>query len=219
MKSERYVNLFFARHGKTPMNGEGILQSHTDTLQSALSPEGRVQAQELRNRLARVSFPHIYSSPYLRALETASLVANQKVDVIPVPALVERSFGLLEGTNHKESMDARHDFLIHQNDQDYNNRYGIETDKSLHNRLIPFLESIAVAHLGMNALFVTHSGVMRYLLHELLGYSYEELKAINITETAHIHIRVNLDNHDKKYEVVSLHGIQKNGIETDTLTT
>lgn len=216
MNTEHSVNLYFARHGKTHMNSIGALQSYTDTRHSTLTPEGKHQAHSLKNYLADVSFPHMYSSPYVRALQTAEIVANNSMDVIPVPALVERSFGKLEGTRYSESMNLRHSFLVHQSDADYQNIYEIETDNELRKRLIPLLEKIAIAHLGMNALFVTHSGIMRFILHELIGLSYEELKDVNITEASHMHIRANFTDAQTTYELMSTNGITNKGRELNS---
>lgn len=217
MNSERFVNLYFARHGKTSWNELGVLQSHTDSRVSVLTPEGKQQARMLKEKLSHVSFPRVYASRYVRALETAAIVADGNTEVIPAPALVERSFGHLEGTQYKESMAMRHSFLVHQNDPDYLNVHGIETDEQLQNRVIPFLEKIAVAHLGLNVLFVTHSGIMRYLIHELLGASYEDLKDVNIQETAYMHIRLNLEHNEKRYEYITSEGVRKNGSELATI--
>src|SRR5260370_32589482 len=48
---------------------------HTER-ESPLTPEGRVQAQHLAQRLANIRFDHLYTSPLSRALATA--VASSK---------------------------------------------------------------------------------------------------------------------------------------------
>lgn len=205
---EGVVNLYFARHGQTHMNLTSSLQSYSDEKLSLLTSKGKDQAQTLRTTLGSIPFRHVYSSPLLRALETAAIVAPDK-EIMPLNGLRERSFGDLEGKPYKESMQERHHFLSNQ----IINPHGIETDEQIKKRMLPLLEDIAIAHLGMNALFVTHSGIMRFLLHHFGSIPYEEMENLTISETAYMHIRMYVKGNEKKYEFMSSKGLLQNNAE------
>jgi broad specificity phosphatase PhoE len=54
-----------------------------------LSPDGVIQAQALAQRLKREKIAHIFSSPFLRAIQTAKEVAT----VLELPIKIERGLG------------------------------------------------------------------------------------------------------------------------------
>jgi len=87
------LDIYLVRHGQTQWNLEKRLQGATDNV---LNETGRRQAAELAQRLAGVSFSHIYSSSLRRAQETAAAFAGT-TPVTALPALNERSFGKFEG--------------------------------------------------------------------------------------------------------------------------
>lgn len=213
MSSEGITDLYFVRHGQTEMNKSGRLQSFSNGYHSVLTPKGRDQAHAIQHILQETPFAHVYASPYLRALETAAIIAGSGVDIMPLTGLQERSFGKLETHPYHESNDIRHEFLIHQDEPEFVNYHQIETDNEIKKRMLPLLENIAIAHLGMNTLFVTHSGIMRFLIHYFGGVPYEEMKDVNISETALLHVRMHYDGLEKKYEFVQSRGIMQGGAE------
>lgn len=214
---EGVTNLYFARHGRTRMNAEGTLQSHSDSLHSVLTVEGRAQAFKLKNRLSSIKFTHVYSSPMLRAIETAAIIADDPGEVIPLSGFRERNFGGLENQPYWESMETRHDFLVNHEKPGYQNIHGIETDAEIMRRLMPQLQAIAVAHLGMSTLFVTHSGIMRFLIHKLGNIPYEEVKELNIGEASFMNIRMDIAGNNNVYQFQESAGITNKGVEVRNL--
>lgn len=92
--------LFWVRHGQTVANAEQRYQGTTDL---PLSPWGREQAKALARRFAEVPLRAIYSSPLLRARETAeSIAAPHGLEVQVETALREMDFGLWEGQSLAE---------------------------------------------------------------------------------------------------------------------
>ncbi|MCH8952066.1 MAG: histidine phosphatase family protein [Proteobacteria bacterium] len=69
------MKLVLVRHGVTLGNTEGRLLGHADF---SLSEEGRAQSERLRDRFEEEGFQptHIYTSPLLRAAETAGIVSS-----------------------------------------------------------------------------------------------------------------------------------------------
>ncbi len=64
--------VYLARHGQTAYNREGRFQGQQEI---PLDDTGRAQADELAERAARYGFAALWSSPLLRARETAAAVA------------------------------------------------------------------------------------------------------------------------------------------------
>ncbi len=72
-------NFYFFRHGQTNENRDGIRQ---DMGQDAyLLDAGLKQAEELAEFLSDKNLDVIYSSPYMRAVDTAKIVANRYNDL------------------------------------------------------------------------------------------------------------------------------------------
>lgn len=68
------INVYLARHGRTAYNLEGRFQGQ---LPVPLDDTGRGQAAELAERAAAHGFRALWSSPLLRARETAQIVARR----------------------------------------------------------------------------------------------------------------------------------------------
>jgi broad specificity phosphatase PhoE len=68
------ASVYLARHGQTAYNLEGRFQGH---LPVPLDETGRAQANELAERAAAHGFQALWSSPLLRARETAAAVARR----------------------------------------------------------------------------------------------------------------------------------------------
>jgi len=97
-KREVMTDIYIARHGQNEDNANGILNGRRDL---PLTDLGRRQAGELGEgiKLAGLTFDVVYSSPLLRAYETAAIAA--KIAGLPEPikydALIERDFGVMTG--------------------------------------------------------------------------------------------------------------------------
>ena len=76
------MKLYIIRHGQTDWNVQGRIQGRQDI---PLNAAGRSQAQMLAKGMEKRPVTAIYSSPQLRAMETAmALAGNQGVEVIPL---------------------------------------------------------------------------------------------------------------------------------------
>ena len=87
------IHLF--RHGETDWNVEGRFQGIEI---SKLTEKGVLQAKQLGNKLKKIKFDNIYSSPSLRTKQTAYNIWPNKKDKIQfLDELVEIRLGRLEG--------------------------------------------------------------------------------------------------------------------------
>jgi broad specificity phosphatase PhoE len=89
--------IYVIRHGQTKLNNAKLLQGRSDL---PLNETGMEQAREAGRWLAGqgVSFQRVYSSPLVRAIQTAELVAPG-VPVVADDRLIEMDYGPYEGSD------------------------------------------------------------------------------------------------------------------------
>ena len=76
------LRLFFVRHGLSSFNAKGLIQGRTD--ESYLTEEGYNQAKLTGEILNQINIDEIYSSPLVRASETAKTIEkhlNKKLEI------------------------------------------------------------------------------------------------------------------------------------------
>ena len=89
------VKLYIIRHGQTDWNVAGRIQGRQDI---PLNAQGRLQARALAEGMSERPVTAVYSSPQIRALETAKAIAEPlKLTVELLPQLMEISYGTWEG--------------------------------------------------------------------------------------------------------------------------
>ena len=89
------MRLFIVRHGETDLSIRGIIQGQ---IQSALTMDGKLQAEAIAYRMKAEKIGRIISSPLQRAQATASFIGRQaRLEVEIDEDLAERSFGIYEG--------------------------------------------------------------------------------------------------------------------------
>ena len=90
------------RHGVTDWNRQGRFQGRTD---NPLNDTGIAQAHAAAERLQRVSLGHVISSPLVRALRTAEIIAAASSKIVTIDhGLIELDFGSFEGMPVRETM-------------------------------------------------------------------------------------------------------------------
>lgn len=89
------------RHGETDWSRSG---RHTGLSDIVLTREGRDQAESARSRLKSMRLRSVWTSPLMRARETASLAGFP--DALVSPDLVEWDYGSYEG---RTALDIRND--------------------------------------------------------------------------------------------------------------
>lgn len=139
------LNLLLTRHGLPDASEDVWLGSQLDV---ALRPEGRRQAEALAHRLNGVRIDRIISSPMLRALETAQIVATGR----PVEVddrLLERDYGRWEGMTNAE-IEARDPELLARWDRDpaATHTPGGESGDEVAARALSFLVDLLAAEIS-----------------------------------------------------------------------
>jgi len=101
------LTLILTRHGLTPRSDPE--QHLGQKIDIELSPAGQAQAVALAVRLDHVRFERIYTSPLVRARETASIIAQRSPGTPMIeadPRLREMDYGHWEGLTYAQ-IDAR----------------------------------------------------------------------------------------------------------------
>lgn len=182
--------MYLVRHGETNWNVEKRLQGQTDI---PLNQTGHLQAKEMGQKLAKVSFSMAFSSDLLRAKRTAEIITiEKKMAVQTTEALRERSFGKLEGQSVNPVLLRRLYHSIGEYKKTLTKKQkklGVETDEELIARLIPFLRETSLAYAGKNVLIVSHGGVMRTFLTHIGFVGRQGIVKVHIKNLAYIKLR------------------------------
>ena len=152
------ARLILIRHGESVANSE---MRFTHGPHEPLSPRGREEALA-RGRLLLERFDPvaIYTSPFVRALETARLIGRVLgLEPVVVDALREQDFGELRGRPYAALDDAAR---VRSGRWRYRPPGG-ETLEEVFARAGPALDAIAERHLGAEVVVVSHGGVMAAL--------------------------------------------------------
>ena len=147
--------IYIIRHGQTELNKRKIIQGRSD---HPMNDAGIAQAKQAADKLRGVSFNTVYSSPLVRAIQTAKIIAPDAAPIID-ERLVDMDYGPYEGTRIDELPSEAVAFF-----RDVRNPApeGMEHIGSVMRRAGTFLEDRC--RTGGNILIVTHAIVMKGLL-------------------------------------------------------
>ncbi len=153
------MKIYIIRHGQTELNVKGLINGHID---DCLTQEGEEAARSAALILPD-TIKHIYSSPLLRAKQTAEII-NERLKVLLTfhDELKEANFGDLNGTPFLDEYKKRHAA------QDYDWRPSGECFEDVKKRVLDILSIIVAKNGDGEVLIVAHGGIIR-LLH-LLEY-------------------------------------------------
>src|SRR3990172_4257880 len=162
------LSLWLARHAHTAGTGSQRLWGQSNLL---LSPQGRIEAEKLRQRLQNIYIHGIFTSPLRRALATAQTIAvGLDLDPVTWPELAELSFGEWEGLTFEEAR-KRHPLQARRwgaNPIRYAPPGG-ETMLQLQERVVAAYQRFSSLGEG-TFLLVSHAGPIRVLLCHLFAY-------------------------------------------------
>lgn len=160
------MRLFMIRHGETKANVERYFYAKGEDL--PLTPLGQEQAEGLRPILADFTFDRVYSSDYLRAIQTQK-IALPDVECIRLPILREMDPGDLGGHPYTALQDPSWyaDVTAFVDERSYGVVNG-ESMEDVADRLRVFLKELEENPCDNVAAFV-HNGVLVSMLRLVLG--------------------------------------------------
>jgi len=152
--------LYIMRHGRTDWNVRHKLQGRTDI---PLNEEGRRMAEKARKEYRDVPLDICYSSPLVRARETAEIVLRGRgIPILTDDRLREMSFGDYEGTENSFSIPECPINVVFQKPEAYTQSVGgAETFDELFARTGEFLKEVIdpLMARGKNVLIVGHGAM------------------------------------------------------------
>jgi probable phosphoglycerate mutase len=131
--------IYLVRHGKTAWTGQRLIGS---TPGVHLDEKGSVQAERIADLLVKSPIKAIFSSPFERAIETASPLAERlTLNVAPLDCLKEIDFGDLRGLGRELSSNPFWtEFLVHPASVEFPNG---ESVQAAQNRIVDGLNDLS----------------------------------------------------------------------------
>jgi len=158
------MKLYFIRHGESEANLQHVISNYGSSL--GLTERGRQQVRELAERLSDLPISTMYSSPVLRAMDTADILYQ----VLDLPyrvheALREYFCGVLEGKSDDESWRLHRHYY-----EEWTLRHSYESKPEdgesfvdIQKRFVPFIESFKRDD-DEDVLLVGHGGLFHLML-------------------------------------------------------
>lgn len=148
------------RHGQTDWNKQKLIQGRID---NPLNDTGRENSKLAAKKIQdlNIMWDEFLSSPLKRAFETAQIIKNElnfTKDIIVIPDLTEREFGVLEG---KKVCQENYRLM----EQGVN---GLEMLPDLQMRAYRTIKKISKDYPNKNILVATHSQFIKGLLSYLI---------------------------------------------------
>jgi len=163
------AHICVARHGETDWNRRGILQGWLDV---PINEHGRCQAHDMAATFADAAFTAVWSSPLVRARETAEIIALTLGLAPPCchEGLKERHFGAIQGIPKNELAElnpTQLEQILRRNPAA--EFVGGESMDEFADRLIGAFTDIGARHRGARVLVVTHGWVMDAVARHVSG--------------------------------------------------
>ena len=167
--------LYIMRHGRTDWNVRHKLQGRTDI---PLNEEGRRMAEKAGEEYRDVPLDICYSSPLVRARETAEIVlSGRSIPILTDDRLREMSFGEYEGAENTFSDPECPINALFQKPETYTRSVGgAETFDELFARTGEFLKEVIdpLTAQGKNVLIVGHGAMNLSIIGRIRGIPIRE---------------------------------------------
>lgn len=162
------TRLLLTRHGETVSNAARRFAGRSDV---ALTPLGRRQARALGRRLRAFGIDVAYTSPLIRARETAEIaLRGREVEPLPEAGLREVSFGDWEGRTFEEIRERWPEEWgqLRAFDESFCAPNG-EPLTQAQERVVAASLAIVGRHPDQTVLITAHGGTLQLLLSHVLG--------------------------------------------------
>jgi broad specificity phosphatase PhoE len=167
------TTIVLVRHGETDWNRERRFQGHADP---PLNDAGRAQALDCADELRAETFAAVYTSPLLRARETAAILAHELgLEPLADESLQEVDVGSWSGLTREEVETRFPDGYTRWLDYGHGWDDG-ESYDDLGRRVTAGLLGIAGRHPNATVLGVTHGGPIRSALAVADGVPFEDAR-------------------------------------------
>jgi broad specificity phosphatase PhoE len=173
------TTVYLARHGESDWNAANRFQGHRDR---PLTDLGRRQADALAELVAQENVDAIYSSPLIRALETARIVAARTGrEVTELDGLREVDTGSWSGLSRAEVQERFPEGFERWIAGGSGWEDG-ETYEEMGERVLRAIRAIAAAHPNGRVLVVSHGGPIRAVQSAAEGIELHEYRRLRPVE-------------------------------------
>jgi broad specificity phosphatase PhoE len=167
-------DLYLFRHGQTDFNAEGRFAGQKFDI--PVNAKGIEQAEKLSLLLKPVALDIIYSSPLIRAKQTAEIVAKQfpNIQIIFDDNLKETNYGDTEGKLYDDL--TPENLTLHKTatNPNFSHPNG-ETQIASADRFMKVLQHIVDTTDYKTIGISSHGGIIRYVLVNKLGFNPHDL--------------------------------------------
>lgn len=166
------LEVLLIRHGQTDWNVERRIMGHRPI---PLNRRGQREAKLIAKALARIPVDAIFSSPFLRAIQTATIISkNQKKKPIVSHEVAEIHYGDWIGKKFEEVSSEKAFQIYHQTPRKAQAPGG-EKMTSVQKRAVKFVESLRKKYQKGRVVVVSHADVIKSILVHYLGLDLNEL--------------------------------------------
>ena len=208
------LRLFFVRHGLSSFNAKGLIQGRTD--ESYLTEEGYHQAKLTGEILNQVNIDEIYSSPLVRASETAKTIEkhlNKNLEIQYDQNLLEvdlANWSGLKTTEIKEKFKSEYqiwksnpeNLSIKRDDESY-----YEPIKELFIQAKEFIDAITSKNSNCenkNILIIAHNAILRCLILHLINKPNKGFRKIKLDNASISILNLSKTNQSLKTQIECL---------------
>ncbi len=176
------TTLYIVRHGATRANLARPYWLQGQGRDEPLIPLGMRQAEQARDQLKDKRIAAVYSSPMLRARDTAQIIASAHGHQVRLePELKEGHVGRWEGRTWEEIQSNEPEaFQAFQDDPGLHGYPEGENFQQVAERVIPVMRRLAQQHEGQSIVVVTHQIVTRVFLGHLLDLPARRTRQIKL---------------------------------------
>ena len=208
------IRLVLVRHGLSSFNAKGLIQGRTDD--SLLTEEGYKQALKAGKALSKISFNKIYSSPLVRAAETAKTIKksfHEEQDIIFDNNLLEVDLSEWSGLNIDEIKNKFPEiYPIWKNDPENlilkrSEDITYKPIQELFDQANNFIEDILKIYLDkddVNILVVGHNAILRCLILMLIGKPNQGFRKIRLDNASFSILNISSHNNSFKTQIECL---------------
>lgn len=171
------TTFYIIRHGNT--NAGNMISGRTPGFH--LSENGRMQAEQLAERLSHIGFDAIYASPMERTQETASYLArktDKKVETLE--SLIEVDFGRWTGKSFDE-LESDKVWKLFHTFRSGTPVPGGESMVDVQTRMIAEIDRLRHKHPQQTVAIVSHGDPIRCVIAYYAGIPLEMMLRINIS--------------------------------------
>jgi len=171
------LEILLIRHGQTDWNRDRRIMGRRPI---PLNKAGRAEARRLARALKDVKIDAIYTSPVLRAVETAHHLRNGgRAAVRHAPEMAEIDYGRWIGKTFEEVISEKAFRVYHKNPRKACPPGG-EHMMKVFGRTVRFIERLRKKHKKGRVAVVSHADVIKTILVHYLGMDYDHLLKFRI---------------------------------------